>query len=185
MKVETTKKGKTYEKCMWGLFAEEEIPAGAFVTEYVGEVITNKYGDIRGTHYDKIGSSYLFDMNDPDEDDQPYERKVNQAFQNAFFPFCVDAGLYGNESRFINHCCDPCLRPFTLVVDCESPTYHSIGLFTTRKIRKGEELTLDYKWDKNLLDVIEEDVPCLCGAANCREYLMRAKKRRNVYESTE
>lgn len=64
-------------KCMWGLYAEEDIPAGAFVVEYVGEVITNKYGDIRGTHYDKIGSSYLFDMNDPDDDDQPYEKKVN------------------------------------------------------------------------------------------------------------
>jgi hypothetical protein len=54
---------------MWGLFAEEFIPAGAFVVEYVGEVVTAKDGDKRGRIYDSLGMSYLFDMNDFDEDD--------------------------------------------------------------------------------------------------------------------
>lgn len=53
--------------------------------------------------------------------------------------------------------------------------YHSIGLFSSRRIAVGEELTLDYQWDKNEL-TIEEDVPCLCGSIKCRGYLMRAKK---------
>lgn len=52
---------------MWGLFALEPIPAGAFVVEYVGEVLTAKDGDKRGKVYDQIGMSYLFDMNDFDE----------------------------------------------------------------------------------------------------------------------
>lgn len=39
----------------------------------------------------------------------------------------------------------------------------------------GEELTLDYSWDKNILQ-ISEDVPCLCGSEKCRGFLMRAKK---------
>lgn len=39
----------------------------------------------------------------------------------------------------------------------------------------GEELTLDYSWDKNILH-ISEDVPCLCGSEKCRGFLMRAKK---------
>ena len=56
---------------------------------------------------------------------------------------------------------------------------HSIGLFATRKILKGEELTLDYHWDKNLLDVIDEDVPCLCGSPICRGYLMQSSKGEN------
>lgn len=30
---------------MWGLFSQEVIPAGAFVIEYVGEVLTAKEGD--------------------------------------------------------------------------------------------------------------------------------------------
>lgn len=59
--VDQSKKKRSF----WGLFALEEIPAGAFVTAYCGEVITKRLGDIRGTYYDRIGSSYLFDMNDP------------------------------------------------------------------------------------------------------------------------
>ena len=37
---------------MWGLFAREAIPAGAFVVEYAGEVLTAKEGDRRGKIYD-------------------------------------------------------------------------------------------------------------------------------------
>ena len=163
---------------MWSLFAMEDILPGAFVIEYVGEVLTKKLGDIRGTHYDKIGCSYLFDMNDP-MDDETYEMRVNQSFNEGFFPFCLDAGLYGNESRFINHSCDANMRPFNLVNECESSVMHSIGLFATRRIMKGEELTIDYHWDKNLLDVIDQDVPCLCGSQLCRGFLMQSSKGEN------
>lgn len=52
---------------MWGVIAQEEIPSGAFITEYCGEIVTKKQGDIRGTFYDSIGLSYLFDMNDLDD----------------------------------------------------------------------------------------------------------------------
>lgn len=52
-------------RAYWGLYAMEDISPGAFVCEYLGEVITKKLGDIRGTYYDRLGSSYLFDMNDP------------------------------------------------------------------------------------------------------------------------
>jgi len=49
---------------MWGLYAMEEIPAGCFLMEYVGEMVTKKQGDMRGTFYDSNGLSYLFDMNE-------------------------------------------------------------------------------------------------------------------------
>ena len=52
-------------KQFWGLITMEEIPSGAFVCEYLGEVITKKKGDTRGTYYDRLGFSYLYDMNDP------------------------------------------------------------------------------------------------------------------------
>jgi histone-lysine N-methyltransferase SUV39H len=63
------------EKLMWGLFTLEVIPAGAYVMEYIGEIITAKQGDQRGNYYDKFGMSYLFDMNDHDEKDL-YEESV-------------------------------------------------------------------------------------------------------------
>ena len=43
----------------------------------------------------------------------------------------------------------------------------------------GEELTLDYQWDKNEL-TITQDVPCLCGSHKCRGFLMRAKKQKKL-----
>lgn len=152
---------------MWGLVAMEDIPAGAFVTEYVGEVITKRFGDIRGQHYDMAGSSYLFDMNDPTEEEQTQD--------DNFHPFCIDATFYGNESRFVNHSCDPNLRTFSLQVDSDSQTFHSIGMFAKRKIQAGEELTIDYQWDENHLDYIDNDVICLCGTSECRGYLLRSK----------
>lgn len=74
----------------WGLFATEEIFSGAFVIEYRGEVI------------DKV------------------ELKKRQAISheknNVYFIFLgndmfIDATLYGNEARFINHSCYPNVAP--------------------------------------------------------------------------
>ena len=121
---------------MWGLFAEEPIPSGAFVVEYTGEIITVKSGDNRGRKYDSAGMSYLFDMNDCESDDE-YDSKVQRKFKDNFFPLCVDATYYGNESRFINHSCEPNLKSFNLVTEVESVTYHRIAFFATRNIHKG------------------------------------------------
>ena len=83
--------------------------------------------------------------------------------------------FYGNEARFINHSCDPNVLSYNLTGQIDSIAYHSIGLFASRRIMVGEELTLDYQWDKNDL-TIKQNVPCLCGSFKCRGFLMRAKK---------
>jgi len=36
---------------MWGLFANEYIPANAYVCEYIGEIITNRLAEIREYFY--------------------------------------------------------------------------------------------------------------------------------------
>jgi histone-lysine N-methyltransferase SUV39H len=128
--------GKEKSITMWGLFALEPIPAGAYVVDYVGEVLTAKDGDKRGRVYDSIGMSYLFDMNEPDETDE-YDMKVQQSAYEDFFPLCVDAAYYGNESRFINHSCEPNLKSFNLVSDVESYTFHTISFFATKNIFEG------------------------------------------------
>lgn len=94
---------------MWGLFTLETIPAGAFVVEYIGEVLTSKDGDTRGKFYDHVGMSYLFDMSDPDENDK-YDMRIQETSSDNFFPLCIDAAFHGNESRFVNHSCDPNLK---------------------------------------------------------------------------
>ena len=129
---------------------------------------------MRGSYYDDKGLSYLFDMNDPDEEND-LDQLIQTGYRYEFYPLCLDSMFYGNESRFINHSCDSNIQSFNLSGSFESQTLHKIGLFASRKILKGEELTMDYQWDKNEL-AIPKDIKCLCNSEKCRGFLMRAKK---------
>jgi SET domain-containing protein len=62
-------------------------------------------------------------------------------------------GAVGAEH--INHSCDPNIR--TVV------TKGHILYIAARDIRKGEELTVDYHFSKDI-----EKIPCKCGSAKCR-----------------
>lgn len=70
----------------WGLIALEPINAGEMVIEYVGQVIRGEVADIRELRYirDGIGSSYMFRVDGE---------------------LVIDATMYGNNARFINHSC--------------------------------------------------------------------------------
>ena len=67
----------------------------------------------------------------------------------------VDGSVGGSGAEYINHSCDPNLRA--------SIIRGHILYFSKRKIRKGEELTVDYHFAKDV-----ERVPCACGAKKCR-----------------
>lgn len=71
----------------WGVKTIEPVKPNTFVTEYVGEVITNEEAERRGKKCDAEGITYLFDLDFEDE---------NSAFT-------VDAAGYGNISHFFNH----------------------------------------------------------------------------------
>jgi hypothetical protein len=68
---------------------------------------------MRGSFYDDNGLSYLFDMNDP-LDVEKREVGIQAGYFGEFFPLCLDSMFYGNESRFINHSCDPNIQSFNL-----------------------------------------------------------------------
>ena len=100
---------------------------------------------MRGTYYDANNLSYLFDMNDLEmSEESEFEKEVQKAYFNEFFPLCIDSMFYGNEARFINHSCDSNVQSLNLTGVIESSSFHSIGLFASRKIAVGEELTIDY-----------------------------------------
>lgn len=67
----------------------------------------------------------------------------------------LDGSSGGSGAEFINHCCEPNIVARIL-------SAHII-YFSTRAIRKGEELTVDYHFDKDV-----EKIPCRCGAKVCR-----------------
>ena len=67
----------------------------------------------------------------------------------------LDGAVGGSGAEYINHCCDPNVRAWI--------TKGHILYMSKKPIRKGEELTVDYHFAKNI-----EHVPCRCGAATCR-----------------
>ena len=67
----------------------------------------------------------------------------------------IDGAVGGSGAEFINHCCEPNVRATILK--------GHILYFSKRKIRKGEELTIDYHFAKDV-----ETVYCKCGAKKCR-----------------
>jgi SET domain-containing protein len=69
--------------------------------------------------------------------------------------WAVDGSVGGSGAEFINHSCDP--NTYARIVRGH------ILYMSKRAIRKGEELTIDYHFDKHV-----DKVPCSCGVKGCR-----------------
>ena len=67
----------------------------------------------------------------------------------------LDGSVGGSGAEYINHSCDPNLY------SCNFKGH--ILYMSKREIRRGEELTVDYRFSKKI-----EPVPCLCGSPKCR-----------------
>lgn len=175
----------------WGVKTMKAIKKGSFVTQYVGEVITNEEAEKRGKEYDAAGRTYLFDLD--------YNESEEQC------PYTVDAAIYGNISHFINHSCDPNLAVYGVWINCLDPNLPKLALFATKDIKQNEEITFDYmcqssknsensilqrasmKENLNKYPEFQENVQlgseisesdssnnktlCKCDAQNCRRYL--------------
>ncbi|KAF3786597.1 Histone-lysine N-methyltransferase [Nymphaea thermarum] len=139
----------------WAVRAGEAIPRGAFVCEYLGEVLDDQNANKRGERYDSEGCSYLYDIDAHIEENGLNEGAV---------PYVIDATKYGNVARFINHSCSPNLMNYQVLVESMDCQLAHIGLYTSRDIAAGEELAYDYRY--KLLP--GKGCPCHCGAANCR-----------------
>ena len=67
----------------------------------------------------------------------------------------LDGAVGGSGAEYCNHCCDPNL---VTVIKNQHILYMS-----RRPIKKGEELTIDYHFAKEI-----EEVICKCGSPKCR-----------------
>jgi uncharacterized protein len=67
----------------------------------------------------------------------------------------LDGGVGGSGAEFVNHSCAPNL--VTRIMK------KHILYMSRRRIRRGEELTVDYNYDET-----DETMRCACGARNCR-----------------
>jgi SET domain-containing protein len=101
----------------WGIFAEKEFAPMEFIAEYAGIVRGRRKGDSQ--------NSYCFEyLIMPDE---PTD-------------YLIDAVDQGGLARYINHSSQPNLSSSMVV--CMGVSH--IILYTSKPIKKGEELSYDY-----------------------------------------
>jgi uncharacterized protein len=137
----------------YGVFALRRIRKGTNIIEYLGERVSHELADARYEDKDPLdGHTFLFTV----------DAKT-----------VIDAGVDGNEARFVNHGCDP---------NCQTvQTDARIFIEAIRTIRPGEELAYDYRIQRDPDDPANVDAVfrCLCGAKNCRGSMLvaRPKKR--------
>jgi SET domain-containing protein len=134
-----------------GVFARRRIRKGTTIIEYLGDVITNDEADTRYEDKDpRDNHTFLFTVDSK---------------------HVIDAGVNGNEARFINHGCDP---------NCQSTGLKKrIWIEAIRTIRPGEELSYDYqivRSDDDPKDV-DQIFACRCGAENCRGSMLEPVKK--------
>ncbi|KAL4138859.1 hypothetical protein PRIC2_002362 [Phytophthora ramorum] len=105
----------------WGAFATEPIKRGEFIYEYHGALLSQDEAERRGSIYDKMTISFLFDVDDDS---------------------VVDAIRKGNKSKFANHSAvyQKCKGKVLTVGGGE----HRISIWAQQDIAKGEELFFDY-----------------------------------------
>ena len=84
------------------------------------------------------------------------------------FPLCIDAYIYGNISRYMNHSCDPNVVSVAIHLENRNLFYPRIFIFASKDIQPFEELTLNYNCSP--LN-IRKELRCLCGAKNCKRFV--------------
>jgi uncharacterized protein len=134
-----------------GVFAVAPISKGTRIIEYLGDRVSHKAADER--------------YEDHDEND------------NHTFLFIVDkhtvidAGVGGNDARFINHQCSG---------NCESVIENRrVFIDATRDIAVGEELGYDYEIGREKDDPpnVDEIYACRCGSPQCRGTMLWPAKK--------
>jgi SET domain-containing protein len=133
-----------------GAFAVRPIRKGEKIIEYVGERISHPVADER---YDdesmRNHHTFLFSVS---------SRTV------------IDASRGGNDSRFINHSCDP---------NCEAVIENRrVFIYARKPITVGQELFYDYGYERDGSETAEDErrYACRCGADKCRGTILAPKK---------
>ena len=135
-----------------GVYAVTAFAEGERIIEYTGERISWKEAQRRHPH-------------DPDNPNHTFYFTLENEQ-------VIDAKYGGNDSRWINHSCDP---------NCDTQERNNrMYIHALRNIKAGEELFYDYGLviDDRHTQQRKKDFECRCGAANCRGTMLAPKKRK-------
>ena len=134
-----------------GVFARRKISAGERLVEYEGERITAEESAVRAERGGgPVNHTFFFSLADGN---------------------VIDGGSGGNDSRFINHACEP---------NCEA--YEEDGrvfVYSLHEIEKGEELNYNYAliYEERHTPAVKKLFECRCGAPSCTGTMLAPKKR--------
>jgi len=127
-----------------GVFATQKIRKGRRIIEYVGERMP--WDAASATEDPNDPHTFLFGL---DENN-----------------LVINAAIGGNDSRWINHSCDP---------NCEAIEEEGrVFIYALRDLQPGEELFYDYglQIDEPHTPEMEKQFECQCGAKKCRGTLL-------------
>ena len=137
-----------------GVFAVAAISKGTRIIEYLGDRVSHKAADDRYEDHDESDNhTFLFIVD---------KHTV------------IDAGVGGNDARFINHQCEG---------NCESVIENRrVFIDATRDIAAGEELGYDYEIGREKDDPpnVDEIYACRCGSPKCRGTMLWPPKKEAV-----
>lgn len=139
-----------------GVFAAQDIPAGARLVQYKGRLITHDEADRLYADGSDSGHTFLFTLNDR---------------------YILDANREGNVARWINHSCAPNCEAVLVESADGDPARDRVYIEALRDIRAGEELCYDYHI---VLDVphtarLKRIWACRCGAPDCTGTMLKPK----------
>lgn len=132
-----------------GVYATTAFRKGARIIEYSGEHVPWKEAQKRMPQDPRHPyHTFLFGLDDGD---------------------VIDAGVGGNEARWINHSCEP---------NCEAAEKRNrVFVYALRALRPGEELFYDYKLEpaERRTKKLDKEFRCFCGTAKCRGTMLRPR----------
>jgi hypothetical protein len=135
-----------------GVFAVMPIAKGQRIIEYLGDRVSHKAADDRYEDHDENDNhTFLFIVD-----------------KNTV----IDAGVGGNDARFINHQCEG---------NCESVIENRrVFIDATRDIQPGQELGYDYEIGREKDDPpnVDEIYACRCGSPRCRGTMLWPPKKK-------
>ncbi|WVQ97715.1 hypothetical protein IAU59_004829 [Kwoniella sp. CBS 9459] len=148
----------------FGVVLTEDVGEGEFVMDYRGEVISME------TFMDRIQDEYKGSKNfyalEYDQDE------------------VIDAGMRGNDARFINHGCAPNLEVRKYQTLGDGWEEYEVGMWALRDIKAGEELFYDYNFESFGVAAQSDELrtKCCCGAPNCVGFLGRKAGEKSAKE---
>jgi histone-lysine N-methyltransferase SUV39H len=149
------------------LRCKEDLHEGQFIDTYRGEIITDAEATRREEISSKAKTSYLYSLDKFAESEGLADEDM----------YVVDGEFMGGPTKFMNHCCEPNCRQFTVSYNKHDCRVYDIAFFALSFIKAGQELTFDYTdrdevEDEETMDAPGEGAqPCLCGAEKCRKWL--------------